>query len=229
MTERKSPRICRLLGCVCVSILVVTTSTHAQVITRGQLIESAVDALDNFEDDRARELFVAAVNPVGEPPDSIWAIGIQHLTQMYLAVGNADLADTWTRWAVRLVPDMQADEVNFPPQVINRYRAAVSLVGAGTPGDDLTETNWIWPSLGSRETTGAFRISPSTLDGPITANISGRGVVMSGEDLELPPGTYSMQVTADGYNSIDITREVLPGVTSVLTFNLEFTLKSSYR
>jgi len=196
------------------------TAASAQV-TRAELIATGEDAFFNLEIDRAREFFVAAVNPVVQPPDSIWAIGVQYLTQMHLEAGNPDLADTWMRWAVRLVPDMQVDEMAFVPEVIRRYRSALALVGSGNAGDQVTETTWVWPTLGSRETSGILRISPSTLESTIRVNISGRGSITSGLDLTLPPGTYSLQVSADGYNPTDVTREILPGVTTVLTFNLE--------
>ncbi len=220
MSKRTRLHPCRLLGCAAIPMLAVSVATNAQV-TRAELVESGIDAFFNLEIDRARDFFVAAVNPVNQPPDSIWAVGVQYLVQMHIEAGNSDLADTWMRWAVRLEPDMQVDERTFLPEVIRRFRDAQYLVGTGTEEDQLAETTWIWPNLGSREVSGVLRVGPSLLSVPVDVNIGGRGSINSGGDMTLQPGTYSMQVVAEGYHGIDVTREVLPGVTSVLNFNLQ--------
>ncbi|UCG88095.1 MAG: trypsin-like peptidase domain-containing protein, partial [Gemmatimonadota bacterium] len=55
----------------------------------------------------------------------------------------------------------------------------------------------------------------------ISAMVVGLGTIDVGQSLTAPAGSYDLQVTAEGYQEITVTREILPGVTSVLSFDLE--------
>ena len=61
----------------------------------------------------------------------------------------------------------------------------------------------------------------SSVTAPISVEVADRGTIGTGERLTLDPGSYALRVAAEGYVGTEITREVLPGVTSVLAFDLE--------
>lgn len=195
-------------------------TAHAQT-DRAALVRRGVNALYNLDIEQAREYLTEAVDPTMDAPDSIWAVGIQFLVQLHLEVGNTELANSWMRWAVRLDPDMQIDMAQATPAVIESWQNAVDVVRGGTPGDSLVETTWEWPGLGSRETSGRLRIPQHDLLSPITVMVENQGTVVAGESIELPPGSHRIRVEADRYESVEVTREILPGVTSVMAFRLE--------
>ncbi|UCG85608.1 MAG: hypothetical protein JSW71_17005, partial [Gemmatimonadota bacterium] len=137
-------------------------ATSEGQVSRVELVESGIAAYFNLETDRAREYFVAAANPIIQRPDSIWGIAVQYLTQLHLEAGNSDLAQVWMRWAVRHVPEMQVDTLEFLPDVVTLYYSALADVAGASSAESVVSTSWEWPPLGSRETVGVVRLEPST-------------------------------------------------------------------
>jgi hypothetical protein len=187
--------------------------------SRNDQIRAATRAYQNFETARALQLLNTALDPSRGPADSVWGQGVQLLAQILIEDGKATPARAWLRWAFRLAPDLKIDTLNFTPDVVAAARVARDAV-RGMPGDQLTETSWQW--AGPRgDTLGRLQINPSILmSAPITVLVPGRGLIRTGESVVLPPGSYELQAAAAGYLTARVTREVLPGVATVLTFNL---------
>jgi hypothetical protein len=201
-----------------VAIAASTTSATAQ--SRAELLRTASAAYDDFAPQRAIDLLKAAVNPALGPTDTAWVRGVQLLTQILVERGNQDLAKTWARWAVRVAPEMTIDTVNFVAGAVAAMREARAFTSARTPGDVVTRTSWRWPLRGSSERNGRVVVEPAAMPVPVNVRVVGGGLVPAGVGLSLPPGSYEIEAAASGYLPARLTREVLPGVTTVLAFSL---------
>jgi S1-C subfamily serine protease len=204
----------------CAVVVCYLPAIGAAQDTRTQLINEAVEAYDNFETARAMQLLTVALNPAIGPTDNEWASGVQLLSQILIEEGNDSLANVWMRWAVRTAPTMRVDPVTYLPEVIQAHSAARSIVAAGAPGDVVTETTWDLSASGSND-LGALRIAPSSLPVPFEVTIRSIGSVAAGDPLRLRPSTYHVSVSAAGYFGAEVDREVLPGVETILRFNLQ--------
>ncbi|HUF34685.1 MAG TPA: hypothetical protein VMN37_01985 [Gemmatimonadales bacterium] len=123
----------------------------------------------------------------------------------------------YLRWAVRLSPDLQVDTVQFLPEVATAYAAAHTFVrGSRGAADSLGRTTWIWPAEGSTEGPGWLQVSAPSVGTGLRASVDGGGALLSGASVELAPGSYRVAASAPGHDSLAVTREVLPGVTTVL-------------
>jgi hypothetical protein len=123
----------------------------------------------------------------------------------------------WLRWAIRLSPDLQPDTVQFLPAVVAAYRAARDFVmnTRGT-GDSVAATTWLWPAQTSGEQVGRLQVAAAG-QVPVRVEVRGVGPIGAGGSIPLNPGSY--QVSAgSGSDNVRVTREVLPGVTTVLEF-----------
>ena len=80
----------RISATVVLLPLVAPIAAQAQA-TREELVNAGIEAYLNLEEAQARDYFVHALRPL-QPPDSIWGVGVQYLTQMHLEAGNAVLA-----------------------------------------------------------------------------------------------------------------------------------------
>ena len=121
--------------------------------------------------------------------------------------------------AVRLAPDLQPDTVQFLPRVIAAYRAARDYVSrTRTLGDSATATTWLWPAQESADGVGRLQVS-APLGVPVQVAVQGVGPIGVGGSIALGPGSYQITAAATGYDSVRVTREVVPGVTTVLEFH----------
>ena len=186
---------------------------------RDELIRSAMQAYDEFETETALGLLKFAVNPAMGETDSVWGEGIQLLAQMLIEEGQDSLANVWMRWAVRTAPDMQVDRVNYLPEVIESYEAARRMVATGEPGDSAVQTSWQWQA-GIGEEIGQLSLRTTNMTVPIAVEIVGIGAVATGSPLRFRPSSYTVHASAEGYLDAELTREVLPGIMTVLDFNL---------
>jgi hypothetical protein len=174
-------------------------------------------AFNEFDTQRRLQLLVAALNPTAGPPRGAWPVGVQLLAQTLLEDGRDSLAGAWLRWAVRLSPDLQPDTVQFLPRVADAYRAARGFVNrTRSRTDSLAQTTWLWSGQESGDAQG--RIQVAATGAPLRVEIRGVGVVGPGGSVPLTAGSYDIGVTAAGFDSVHITREVLPGVTTVVDF-----------
>jgi len=176
-------------------------------------------AFNEFDTPRRIQLLMSALNPSAGPPRGAWPVGVQLLAQTLIEEGKDSLAGLWLRWSVRLSPDLQVDTVQFVPEVATAYARAHDFVRrTRTPSDSLTATTWLWPPQGAGDSLGRLQFSAPTVTGPLQASIQGVGALPAGVAKELAPGSYAIGAGAPGYDNLAVTREVLPGVTTVLEF-----------
>jgi hypothetical protein len=187
--------------------------------TRNQRIAAAQQAYQNFDTERALELLRGAVNPAEGPPDSAWAYGIELLGQIVSEAGDTAQAGVWFRWAFRTAANIPIDTINFLPDVFRAMRGARAGITAST-GDAVTRTTYQWAAPGAPAGQGRFQVVSPRMTAPVNALAQGRIGVQSGQTITVAAGTYQIQGAAEGYLPAQITREVLPGVTTVLEFNL---------
>jgi len=202
-----------------VAVAALTTTATAQQQSRTELLRTATAAYDDFAPERALDLLKAAVNPALGPADTAWARGVHLLTQILVEGGNQDLAKTWSRWAARTAPEMKTDTVNFLAGVASAFREARTFA-ARAPGDAVTRTSWRWVGRNSAETRGRILVEQGTMSVPVNVRVVGGGLVPAGVGLSLAAGSYEIEAGAPGYLPARVTREVLPGVTTVLAFSL---------
>ncbi|HEU4993425.1 MAG TPA: trypsin-like peptidase domain-containing protein [Gemmatimonadaceae bacterium] len=196
------------------------TGVAAAQQSRGELLRAATSAYDDFAPERAVDLLKVAVNPALGPTDTAWVRGVHLLTQILVESNNQDLARTWARWAARIAPEMAIDSVNFVAGAVAVLREARAFTGARTPGDVVTRTTWRWVGRGSTETRGRILVDAAGMPVPVSVRVVGGALVPAGLGLSLPPGSYEIEAGAPGYLPARMTREVLPGVTTVLAFSL---------
>ena len=165
---------------------------------------------------------MSALNPTSGPPRGAWPVGVQLLAQTLIEDNKDSLAGVWLRWAVRLSPDLQPDTVQFLPRVVTAYRSARDFVmSTRAPSDSVAATTWLWPSQATGESVGRLQIAASALPVPMRVDVKGVGPMSAGGSVPLNPGSYQISATASGFDSARVTREVLPGVTTVLELHLK--------
>lgn len=209
----------RSVGLAVLAGLVVAGPLRAQQ-SRNDRIAAAFSAYDNFQPDQAYDLVRAAVNPGEGPQDSLWFRGVQLLGQILIERNQQSDAVTWLRWAFRLAPTASVDSLNFVPELVSAARAARAVAAGGSAGDAVTRTNWQWVAPGAGAARGILRVQSPGMAQPVRVLVQGAGMTQSGGSLTLAPGTYDLQVAAEGYLTAQVRREVLAGVTTVVSFNL---------
>jgi hypothetical protein len=181
-------------------------------------------AIGEFDPGRRLPDLVAAANPALGPPDSLWGFAVQFLTQTLIEERQTSLASTWARWATRLAPDLEVDTLQFLPDVAAVFgEAARSVVPEGAAVDSVAQTSWRWPARGTAGAFGQIEVGGTSTPVEVQVEVQGFGTVDLGDNLTLEPGTYRLSAAADGYDTVRVTREVVPGVTTLLTFALRAT------
>lgn len=177
-------------------------------------------ALTEFDATRQTQMLYTALNPSLGPPNGAWSVGVQLLAQTLIDQRRDSAAAVWLRWAIRLAPDLQPDTVQFLPRMANALRQARDFViRTRAAGDTVTLTTWLWPAQGTDESTGWLRLVPAE-DAPMQVSVDGVGLRDPGATVHLASGSHEVSASAGGYDSAHVTREVLPGVTTVLQFHL---------
>ena len=174
-------------------------------------------AANEFDSARRLELLTSALDPNLGPLRGAWPVGVQLLAQTLIEEGNDSLAGIYLRWAVRQAPDLQVDTVQFLPEVATAYAAARQFVaGSGGAADSQTLTTWAWPPEGSAGTTGRLQVTAPSVGAGLRASVEGGDALQPGVAATLAPGSYLVRASAPGFDSLAVTREVLPGVTTLL-------------
>jgi len=180
--------------------------------------EAAVQrAFNEFDAARRVQLLVSALNPTLGPLRGAWPVAVQLLAQTLIEDGKDSLAAVWLRWAVRQAPDLQPDTLQFLPRVVT------AASQTGSPGDSAAATTWQWPAQETGASQGTLRATAPGLV-PVKVEVKGVGPIALGGSIPLNPGSYEINASASGYDSLRATREVLPGITTVLEFHLRSTL-----
>jgi hypothetical protein len=177
-------------------------------------------ASNEFDDIRQVQMLVTVLDPALGPPRGVWSAAIQLLAQTLTDVGQDSTATFWLRWAIRLAPDLQPDSVQFP-RVATVFRAARQFVNQSrASGDSVTVTTWLWPAKDLKDTIGWIQHAATPDAVPVQMSVDGVGPLGPDAIAQVAPGSYEVRASASGYDSVRVTREVLPGVTTVLDFRL---------
>jgi hypothetical protein len=181
------------------------------------LIREGIGAYNDFDPQRALPLLRRGVDPNAGPRDSLWALGVQYLAQILYEQGDETGGRAWIRWAVRLAPGAKLDTLNLLSSVIAEFQRARSATAA-RPDDARVSAEWVWPSADPGSGPGRIELRPEGTPG-VTVTVTGHGSVSP--RLSLPAGSYEIEARAPGFRPVQITREVLPGVTTLLGFALQ--------
>jgi hypothetical protein len=210
-----------------VGVLLAAPWSGAAAQDRGEQIRQAEQYYQNFQTEPALINLRAALDPTRGEPDSIWSHGVHLMAQIYFEQNDTALATTWLRWAFRTDPTIRVDAAKFLPEVLELSEASRAWVRrTESEGDFVTETRFEWPPGRIVPETGSLRIDNAGLGVPLRVLVQRSGdpqgrPVAEGVTTNLGPGSYEVQAAADGYLGVRITRVVLPGVTTVLKFNLQ--------
>ncbi len=211
------PRLPRLLlG----PLLVVWLSTVSAPMLAAQDTRTAIiqQALSEFDEERAFTLLRSGVDPtLPGPLDSSWALGVMSLVEIVHRRDPA-IAATWLRWAVRLRPEMQVDTLAFL-ELMPAYRDARAFVLPSMPDDSLVETEWRWAVPAQEVTRGLLELAPS-VPADMRLEIAGVETISAGGEVFLETNSYNLIASAVGYLPATVIREVLPGVKTVVRFDL---------
>ena len=208
-----------------VTLLATPGSVRAQ--DRGEQIRQAEEYYQNFQTEPALINLRAALDPTRGLPDSLWAHGVHLLAQIFVEQADSAQATTWLRWAFRQDPGLGVNRARFLPEVLRLSDAARDWARRSeSEGDFVTDTRFEWPVGRIVPETGSLRIDPAGLGVPLRVLVQRSGdpqgrPVSEGVTANLSPGTYDVQAAADGFLGVRVTRVVLPGVTTVLRFNLQ--------
>ena len=182
-------------------------------------------AQGEFDATRRVQLLRTALDPAASPLGQSWATGAQLMAQTLLDGHQDSLAYTWLRWAVRLSPSLAPDTVQFLPAVAAALRGAEMFVRrTSSAGDTLVSTSWRWPSPETQTGTGAIEVTAPDGAPGVRVAVTRVGGIALGESVSLAPGSYEVRAGAAGGDSVAVTREVLPGVTTVLAVKIRSVL-----
>ncbi len=207
-------RMIRFVALLAGTLVLVPSVAQAQ--DRATLLQQARDANDDFDAPRGIRIARSALDPALGPLDQTWATTVHLLAQMLIEEGQRDQAELWARWAMRQYREMPIDSVAFLSAVSEILRRARTEV---TPeaGDAFSGSAYQWPSATSTSNEARFRVAASAT--PVTVLVTGVGLVVP-QGLVVPPGSYDLEVSANGFLPLHIRREALPGVVTEFSFTL---------
>jgi hypothetical protein len=206
-----------------VSLIIVPPLAAQQ--TREALIRQA---RDEFDEAARLQLLARAADPGLGARDSLWAVGVFDLAQNLIGGGRPEAGAVWLSWVARHAPRWTIDRSYYSPSTIRAYDQAVPKVRSEEAADSLpVETSWRWPRAFDPSGRGSIEVATANPSVPLTVTVEGGQAIASGGSLTLQPGTYELVAAAPGFVTARVTREVLPGVTTVLEFDLPPTLPST--
>ena len=210
MTKLTRPALLAMALIACATPVLAQTD-------RSALIAQARAEINN--DSASIQSLMSALDPRLGAPDSAWTVAIFGLAARLRRLDQEDQVGVWLRLAARHGGQWPIDSIFFPPTLTEAYDAAAQAVAASA--DSGVNTQWLWPvrydpaAMGKAEAVAADPGAPS-----LSLAVEGRRDLLTGSSLDLPPGTYDFVASADGYDTVRVTREILPGVTTVLNLNL---------
>lgn len=206
----------RFAGLVLLLGVAATASAWAQDPRDAQVAR----AFHEFDATRRQQMLMSVLNPIYGPPRGAWPVGVQLLAQTLLEEGKDSAAALWLRWAIRVSPEMQPDTVLFLPELVGAFRSAQDYVrGTTGPADSLAATTWLWSPQTASDQAGRLQIAGAETQS-IRVAVRGVGRIVPGGSIPFKPGSYQIGAIASGYDSVQVTREVLPGVTTLVEFQL---------
>ena len=212
----KSTLAQRIVVVMSAVVLFMPMRADAQA-TRSALVDSAQVLIDNFDERSSIVLLQRALDPALGAPDAAWVRGVQLLAQTLLQTNQEPQARAWLRWAIRLSPSFQPDNVNFTPRLVAASEAARSAVARG-PADPRARVRFEWAPAPPADGSGALRIEPGAPGqaAGLQLTIDSVGSVELDRARRLSPGSYRLVARAAGVADAEVTAEVLPGVTTVV-------------
>lgn len=197
----------------------VLSAPAVQAQDRAGLVDQARAELPGSA--TALDLLLRAANPVSAPLDSLWAVAVYDMSDNLINVGEGDLASVWLRWVARHGQQWPIDRIWYPQSVESQYDVAVPAVETdGGIGDGATTTTWTWPSSFDVAAPGTLQVTSADPAVSLSVRVQGGGDIGAGGTLSLPPGTYRITASANGFEPVELSREVLPGAVTRLTFDL---------
>ena len=167
----------------------------------------------------ALDFLLLATDPNAGPLDSLWSVGVYDMALQLTNVGETDLASVWLRWVVRHGSEFPIDRVWYQQSVETAYDIAVEAVDSDGGQGIGAETSWGWSSTLDVNASGTLQVTADPgVD--LVVTVPGGGTLAAGGSVALPPNTYTIQAEAPGYETLEVSREVLPGVTTVVDFSL---------
>lgn len=201
-------------------ILVMTSMVPATLGAQARRDSLISRAKDEFDGARRIQLLIGALDPALGGTTGAWGDGVQALAQALLDDGQAPAAATWLRWATRLAPSLEADTIQYTPQVAAALKSARDYVNATTSaGDSLVATTWLWPSPAGDRAISWIQVDSATVPG-VEVSVEGSRPVGRGGRIQVAPGSRQVLAAAAGHDSVRVTREALPGATALLRIRL---------
>jgi hypothetical protein len=180
-------------------------------------LQQGVAAYERAEFQTAVELLSSGLDPAAGPRDSLWGVGIHMLADALIEQGSTSLADVWLQWALRLEPGLSVDSINYPPAVSRAFLAASVIVGAQSFDTATASATWEWSDEAGSASEGSVRVLATP---GASIDVRGVGAIPPGGERSLTPGTYVVTAVAPAAFPAEITTDVLPGVTTVIEFDL---------
>lgn len=162
------------------------------------------------------DLLLRALRPETGPRDSLWTVAGYQVAAELAALDRAEDADVWVRWLVRHGREWPMDRSYFL-LIANRYEEALRV--AAEPEPDGVTTDWRWPPTFDPDRSGSVEVSVPDVSDPVRVSV-GPAVGSAGEGVAVARGTHVVEIAADGYEPLRLTREVLPGVTTLIRADL---------
>jgi hypothetical protein len=204
-----------------VLLAVLLTPGAAPLAAQQNRAELIDQARNEFDLDVRLDLLARAVDPGLGAADSLWAVAAFDLAQLLVGSAQPEGASLWLRWAARHGPEWPIDRTYYSPSMIEAYERAVADVRGGVgPDDDAVATGWRWPGRFDAAAPGVIEVATADPAVPLTVSVEGVGSVTIGRSGPVAVGTYEIVAAADGFEPARVTREVLPGVTTMLEFDL---------
>lgn len=212
-------RVRRLLLGLTVSLSLPLTIAGAQG-SRTAMVDSARALIDDFNERQSIGLLRRALDPALGAPDPSWARAVQLLGQTLLQTNQREEALSWFRWALRQSPSFQVDSVNFTPALVSAFYEARAFVAASRT-EPRAVVRFQWATATTAGGFGDLVVSRAEAGAatPLQLSVNGEFLAES-QARRLSPGTYRIAARAVGQTDADLTAEVLPGVTTIVTLNL---------
>jgi hypothetical protein len=167
------------------------------------------------------DLLLRAADPAVEPRDSLWAVGVFDLAEALILEDHDAQGAIWLRWAARHAGRWPIDRDHYASSTVLGYDRALPAVrttgGLGTPS---VTTTWRWPASFDQAAEGKIEVANANAAVPIEVTVAGHGALATGTAMPLAPASYEVTASAPGHETVRVTREVLPGVTTVVHVDL---------
>lgn len=195
------------------SFLLLAPARPAVAQNNRDSLRAGSAAYDRADFAAAARLLAIGLDPSAGPQDAAWANAVHKLTDALLQTGDSASLPLWLTWANRAAPGFAIDTLLFPPRVTGPIRLA-RAEARPTASDSLVVTSWQFGTSDAAARRGVLRLQRGAgLAFGILENV---GTVLPEERRTLAAGNYTVVLTVEGLPPIRVTREVLPGVTTVV-------------